>query len=176
MLSRLAAWGIVGLTPACGGGTPPPAPPVVSNGRPPVVMEQNSFGFGSDAEIPADDADVFGAGSGSPAIEPTGPAVGNGPPVAPGLAKPAIRAAMRAGMARIRFCYEEALVGRPTLTGTTLVSFAIAGDGMVTSATGSGFDLAVDTCVADVVKTLVFPAVGSVTAVNYPFAFKLAGG
>lgn len=85
-----------------------------------------------------------------------------------------IRRYVRRRQDAIRNCYEQELFRRPKLEGTTLVSFMIGENGLVTAATGSGFDDAVDRCVAGVVKTIEFPHAvdGGAIQVNYPFTFK----
>jgi hypothetical protein len=54
------------------------------------------------------------------------------------------------------------------------VTLLIGSDGSVVSSTGSGFDAKVDACVADVIKSILFPppAGGGTMQVNYPFTFR----
>ncbi|HEU0037370.1 MAG TPA: AgmX/PglI C-terminal domain-containing protein [Kofleriaceae bacterium] len=101
-----------------------------------------------------------------------GPTPGQPPPAGP-LDKDTIRREVRTHLRRVEFCYEKALLERPTLAGTTTVKFVIAADGHVASATGAGFDPDVDTCVAKVVLAMRFPASNAGdTAVSYPFVFR----
>lgn len=98
-------------------------------------------------------------------------------PSAPGesLSRESILSVVKAASARNRFCYERALAKQPTLQGTLTVSFTIAGDGKVSSATGSGFpNQTVTDCVVKVFQGLRFPAGGKVTPVKYPFVFRPA--
>lgn len=92
------------------------------------------------------------------------------------LGQESIRREVRARLGEIRLCYEQRLVDEPTLQGTTRVTFAIGSDGRVLSSTGTGFDPAVDTCVAGVIKAIRFPAPdgGGTMRVNYPFIFRPA--
>lgn len=190
MTGRLAAWGFVALASACGASKDPPAQPPATatpaaNEAPaapvtaPVVMEKPQVGFGGEP-IPADDSDVLGPGPGAPTVEPDANRSGlykqPGPGAAAnGLDRDAIRKVIRANISQVRTCYERELKARPALAGTTNVSFTIAPDGAVTSATGGGFDPEVDACVAGAVKALKFPAGQAETNVNYPFTFKSAG-
>ncbi len=114
-------------------------------------------------------AGILGKASVTPAPTPT-PA-----PQGP-LGQESIRREVRARMGEIRLCYEQRLVDEPTLQGTTRVTFTIGSDGSVLSSTGTGFDPAVDTCVADVIKAIRFPAPdgGGTMRVNYPFIFRPA--
>lgn len=160
---------------ACGGASPPPrqtaapAPPPAQPIEPEVV-----------AAKPPDPNDP--AVARQQAIEAAREAgiLGNAdaaaPPPAGPLDKDSIRREVRAHLKPITFCYEKQLLERPTLAGTTLVEFSIAPDGHVESSVGSGFDAKVDACVADVVKTIVFPKpdTGGALKVNYPFTFKPA--
>jgi outer membrane biosynthesis protein TonB len=115
-------------------------------------------------------AGILGNASGSSAA--LGPAAAAGP-----LDKEAIRREVRAHLKPITLCYEQRLLEDATLQGTTRVTFVIGPDGKVTSSTGAGFDGKVDTCVADVIKGIAFPAPDGrgMMQVNYPFAFRPAG-
>jgi hypothetical protein len=93
-------------------------------------------------------------------------------PVGPLLAKDAIRAGIKAEIVRIAECYELVLLQTPGLAGTVRTSFLIEKDGRVVTAEAKGLGAAVDTCVADVLRTLQFPSAGSPTRVNYPFTFR----
>jgi hypothetical protein len=78
---------------------------------------------------------------------------------------------------QISYCYQKELLARANLAGTVLIQFLISPTGNVQSAIGSGFDAAVSTCVASVIKSIAFPAPknGSAVTVNYPFTFRTAG-
>lgn len=100
---------------------------------------------------------------------------GSAAPPVTALDKQAIRTAVHPHLAEITYCYERELGAKPTLHGTTRVEFSVDPNGVVIQATGSGFDPAVDACVADVVKSIKFPASnGGVTTVGYPFVFHQA--
>ena len=84
--------------------------------------------------------------------------------------KSPIRRAIRAEMGRFRACYEAALVKDPKLEGKVVAKFTIGAKGDVVESTAEGMP-AIDACIAGVIKTIKFPAYGSVMVVNYPFAF-----
>ena len=84
--------------------------------------------------------------------------------------KSPIRRAIRAQMGRFRGCYEQALLKDPKLEGKVVAKFTIGVKGDVVESTAEGMP-AIDACVAGVIKTIKFPAYGSVMIVNYPFAF-----
>jgi len=111
---------------------------------------------------------ILGNASGSAAAPPSTP---SGP-----LDKDSIQREIRAHLKPITLCYEQRLLEDATLQGTTEVVFVISANGSVTASSGSGFDQAVDTCVADVVKGIKFPALadGGVMHVRYPFQFRPA--
>jgi TonB family protein len=66
-------------------------------------------------------------------------------------------------------CYQR-LAAR-TDRGTVMLSFAIAPDGSVTDAHGSGMG-DVGECVADIVTAIPFPAAPEGTQVTYPVSFR----
>ncbi len=74
---------------------------------------------------------------------------------------------------RITYCYEKERLGRPALAGRLDVQFEIGADGRVTSATATGFDERVGTCVADAVGQIRFPrpAKGRTVQVTGPITF-----
>ncbi len=91
------------------------------------------------------------------------------------LDKSTIRAAVRSQLMSIQLCYEVQLFEKPGIAGTTNVEFTIGGDGVVTTASGTGFDPDVDGCVADVIKRVTFSKpTGGQLIVRYPFTFKPA--
>ncbi len=80
-------------------------------------------------------------------------------------------------LAKIRYCYEKALLAKPTLSGTINTQFSINASGIVVAATATGLDDEVAACVASTIKSIEFPRpVNGDTAiqVNYPFTFKPA--
>jgi len=120
-------------------------------------------------------------GDGPPADEgalprtqpPSGPEVTLGEQQATGsLGKNIIRRYIRRELARIRYCYEKELVKDAALAGTVTAEFTIAVDGKVSHAAASGMNnVAVESCIADVVRGIQFPAPqgGGVVKVVYPF-------
>jgi hypothetical protein len=84
--------------------------------------------------------------------------------------KSPIRRAIRAEMGRFRACYEKALLQDPKLEGKVVAKFAIGPKGDVVESTASGMP-AINACIADVIKTIKFPAYGNVVQINYPLAF-----
>lgn len=84
--------------------------------------------------------------------------------------KSPIRRAIRAEMGRFRACYEKALLKDPKLEGKVVAKFTIDAKGTVNQVTAEGMP-AIDACVAGVIKTIQFPAYGSVMQISYPFAF-----
>jgi hypothetical protein len=93
-----------------------------------------------------------------------------------GRDKDGIRSVIRGHLAEIRACYERGLARKPDLAGTLKLTFAIAEDGSVASATTEiGFpDERVADCVAGIAKTLVFPPADGhgVVVVTYPFTLR----
>lgn len=104
------------------------------------------------------------------------PTMAIGQPNAQGdLDKKEIRKVIKANSAKIKACYEKALLDQPALRGTVVTQFFIMPDGTVADSTAaSGVDPAVSDCVAGVMKTLVFPKPrgGGGVQVNYPFTFR----
>ena len=106
-----------------------------------------------------------------------GPTARIGQPTAgSGLDKAIIRRYIKRNIQKIQYCYEKQLVSNPTLAGTLRVDFTITGAGLVTGATGSGLDRAVDACVAGVIAGIEFPKPqgGGEVRVSYPFTFQSA--
>jgi hypothetical protein len=88
--------------------------------------------------------------------------------------KVAIRNAIKPHISAIQDCYDKQLASKPTIAGTVTASFTIEPDGSVSSATATGVDPDVASCVADQVKAIRFPTAKEKTVVNYPFAFRPA--
>jgi Ca-activated chloride channel family protein len=85
-----------------------------------------------------------------------------------------IRRYIHRAVDKIRYCYEKALLGKPTLDGTVTTQFLINGDGHVVSSTGAGLDPDVASCVASVIKDIEFPKPENSSGpvqVTYPFTF-----
>lgn len=80
-------------------------------------------------------------------------------------------------LSKIRYCYEKALLGNPTLAGTVNTQFTINGAGLVVAATATGLDKDVAACVASAIRVIEFPKPvngDSTVQINYPFTFKPA--
>ena len=88
---------------------------------------------------------------------------------------------MRAHVNEVRFCYEQSLQSRPTLTGRVVTQFHIApdgsaGDAVVASSTVAAAGVAearVGACVASAVRRWQFPRCAA--QVSYPFVFVPSG-
>ena len=97
------------------------------------------------------------------------------------LDKEIIRRTVRRHLNEVKYCYEQALVTRPSLSGRIVVQFAIAPTGRVLSSVVQSSSLgvaAVDSCVVNAVKRWEFPQPdhGGLAVVSYPFSFSPAGG
>ncbi len=96
------------------------------------------------------------------------------------LDKEIIRRTVRRHLNEVRFCYEQALVARPTLAGRVVVQFTIAPTGRVLAALLQSTTLgapAVDACVVGAVRRWEFPQPdgGGLVSVTYPFQLSPAG-
>ena len=106
------------------------------------------------------------------------PSVAIGQPNAQGdLDKAIIRRYVKRNIQKVKFCYEKALLQKPTLAGTVSTQFFIAPTGVVASSIATGVDPAVSACISAVIKTIEFPKPkgGGGVQVNYPFTFRPAG-
>jgi TonB family protein len=97
------------------------------------------------------------------------------------LDKEIIRRTVRRHLNEVKFCYEQSLVTRPSLSGRVVVQFAIAPTGRVLSSVVQRSSLgvaAVDSCIVNAVKRWEFPQPdrGGLAVVSYPFSFSPAGG
>ena len=97
------------------------------------------------------------------------------------LDKEIIRRTVRRHLNEVKYCYEQSLVSRPSLSGRIVVQFAIAPTGRVLSSVVQSSSLgvaAVDSCVVNAVKRWEFPQPdrGGLAVVSYPFSFSPAGG
>ena len=99
------------------------------------------------------------------------------PSVQGDLDKAIIRRYIRRNLDKVTYCYEKALLARPTLAGTVATQFVIGVDGIVSSSAASGVDPDVSTCVAGVIKTIEFPKPkgNGIVQVSYPFTFRPTG-
>lgn len=119
-----------------------------------------------------------GGGPGPGALRPAPHQVKLGSPTYSGsLDKNIIQRVIRSGMARIRYCFEKELLSNPSLSGRVTARFVIEPNGTVSQATAAGMGARMDTCVATVIRRLVFPAPpgGGRVVVSYPFVFNVAG-
>ncbi len=106
------------------------------------------------------------------------PTVSIGSPTAQGdLDKAIIRRYIKRNIQKIQYCYEKELLAKSNLAGTVQTQFFITPNGNVASASGTGVDSAVSSCVASVIKGIEFPKPkgGGGVQVNYPFTFRPAG-
>ncbi|MBL0215520.1 MAG: AgmX/PglI C-terminal domain-containing protein [Myxococcales bacterium] len=105
------------------------------------------------------------------------PTVSVGQPEAQGnLNKAIIRRYIKRNIQKIQYCYERELLAKPNLTGMVRSQFLIGETGAVSSATATGVDPNVASCVAGVIKDIEFPKPSSgVVQVNYPFTFRGPG-
>lgn len=101
----------------------------------------------------------------------------NDDPTMGSLDRSQIDAYIKRNLAKIRWCYEKALKKNSSLYGKIVINFIINGSGAVSlskihSSTMNNKN--VETCVADQIKKIQFPAPkgGGIVIVNYPFVFK----
>jgi hypothetical protein len=93
------------------------------------------------------------------------------------LDRATVRRYIKRNIEKITYCYERELLAHPSIEGTIEVQFFITPTGNVTSSQGSGFDGAVASCVADIIRAIEFPVPegGGGVAVTYPFTFHATG-
>jgi TonB family protein len=97
------------------------------------------------------------------------------------LDKEIIRRIVRRNINQVRYCYQDALVRRPSLEGRLVTQFTIAPNGRVLAAVVQSSTLkevSVEACVVNAIKRWEFPAPngGGLVMVSYPFSFAPAGG
>jgi len=88
-----------------------------------------------------------------------------------------IDASVKKNLSKIRWCYEKELTKNSSLNGRIAINFIIDEDGSVPVAkiySSTMNNKNVETCVADQIKKIQFPAPkgGGIVIVNYPFVFK----
>lgn len=90
------------------------------------------------------------------------------------LDKATIRRLVRAAKANVLACYTTALAAKPELQGTVVARFRITPNGRVASATATGVDREVASCIAAVIEGLEFPRPndGGSVQVSYPFTLQ----
>jgi hypothetical protein len=93
------------------------------------------------------------------------------------LSREMVNRVVRRHLARLKYCYEKALAGNPSLAGKISLQFAIAAGGKVSEArirASTMRDDQVESCLVHVVRTLVFPKLsdgGESVIVTYPLVF-----
>ncbi|MGI6393887.1 MAG: AgmX/PglI C-terminal domain-containing protein [bacterium] len=97
------------------------------------------------------------------------------------LDRSVIDAYIKRNLAKIRWCYEKELNKDPKLFGRIVINFIISGTGVVSSSKVNRTTMGnqnVESCVADQIKKIRFPAPkgGGIVIVNYPFVFKHSEG
>jgi hypothetical protein len=97
------------------------------------------------------------------------------------LDRSVIDAYIRRNLAKIRWCYEKELAKDPKLFGRIVINFTISGTGAVSQSKVNRTTMGnqtVETCVANQIRTIRFPAPkgGGIVIVNYPFVFKHTEG
>ncbi|HSW61088.1 MAG TPA: AgmX/PglI C-terminal domain-containing protein [bacterium] len=97
------------------------------------------------------------------------------------LDRSVIDAYIKRNLAKIRWCYEKELNKDPKLFGRIVINFIISGTGTVSSSKVNRTTMGnqnVESCVADQIKKIRFPAPkgGGIVIVNYPFVFKHSEG
>ena len=93
------------------------------------------------------------------------------------LDKAIIRRYIKRNVQKLQYCYEKELLAKPNLSGTVATQFTITERGVVGSATASGVDPTVSSCMVNVIKGIEFPkpkGTGGVT-VSYPFTVRPTG-
>ncbi len=151
MLERLEAWAF-----------PEPEAGVV------VVNYPFVFSLPDASDRPAEKKMFEGGGVG---------VVGVSRPVRGLLNKDEIRGVVRRHRSAFRRCYEKQLRKDPKLRGEVKIKFTISAEGKVASARVTAttmWNVEVEDCVVDEVKTMVFPKPkgGGMVIVNYPFKFS----
>jgi len=107
-----------------------------------------------------------------------GPSVSIGQPLSAGdLDKAIIRRYIKRNVPKLQYCYEKELLTNPKLQGTVTTKFFITPNGDVASVDATGVDPTVASCIAGVVKSIVFPKPkgGGGVQVSYPFTFRSTG-
>ncbi len=97
------------------------------------------------------------------------------------LDRAVIDAYIKRNLAKIRWCYEKELNKDPKLFGKIVINFIISKTGQVSSSKVQRSTMGnenVESCVADQIKKIRFPAPkgGGIVIVNYPFVFKHSEG
>lgn len=155
-----------------------------------VTLHGGSIGYGYGGGVALGAYGAIGRGGGISYEHPFGggfasvnhvvavPQVVIAQPVVHGSLDPAIiKRYVKRQLAKVRYCYEKALLGKPMLSGTINTQFTINPNGLVVAATATGLDPEVAACVASTIKSIEFPKpvnADSAVQVNYPFTFQPA--
>ena len=86
-----------------------------------------------------------------------------------------IRRYIKRNTAKITYCYERALLGKPGLTGTVQAIFTVAPNGHVLQSSAKGVDPEVSSCVAEVIGNIQFPKFDEAFQVKYDFSMRPTG-
>lgn len=100
--------------------------------------------------------------------------------IAQGLDRSQIDEVIRRNLGQVRFCYEQALQGTPSLSGRVAMDFVIGGNGLVKAASVGSSSMAnkgVEDCITMRLKTWKFPLPqgGVDVKVSYPFVLRRQG-
>ncbi|MNJ94721.1 hypothetical protein D3C87_124230 [compost metagenome] len=100
--------------------------------------------------------------------------------IAQGLDRSQIDEVIRRNLGQVRFCYEQALQGTPSLSGRVAMDFVIGGNGLVKTAAVGNSSMAnkgVEDCITMRLKTWKFPLPqgGVDVKVSYPFVLRRQG-
>lgn len=114
-----------------------------------------------------------GAGTGMRPRTP-GPTISLGQPTigAGGLDPVIVRRYLKRNFQKLQYCYERALLAKPGLAGTVVVTFTVSAEGPVTKADATGVDPDVSSCMAMVIKDLELPKAQQAFDVRYPIEAK----
>lgn len=109
--------------------------------------------------------------------EPAGPSLRWGLPTVKGGLDPAIiRRVLRRNQNQLRYCYEQQLAKKPTLSGLLVLKVTIDADGKVATASSAGVNKELEACVTTRAKTWLFPKPQDGTvSVTQPITFVPAG-
>ena len=138
---------------------------------PPGGMQENQIGEPASAPVLTPDH-ALGSLRGNQIGEPA-----SAPVLTGSQTKDEIRVVMQRNQVRYGDCYERELLKTPSLAGTIVMEFVVRADGAVASASVASTTIgspAVEQCIADAVKQLVFPPPrgGGILKVSYPLVFR----
>lgn len=152
-------------------------------------QEAEQKGDGGPQKVGGTDKNTGAASSASPAPDPTVPVftakAADGKPSnekkesvqgavvdsAAGISEEEIRAVITKQSAAFRRCYDKGVSATPGFSGAVLLRIAISAQGSVAAVEVTGSttkNQSVDTCVAEEIKRLQFPAKGSGAIVGFP--------